>query len=81
LREADEEAIAANMRNRARGFDTHPADAQRTQVRMNHLYGAWLCAEAAHQGLPVLTSRPWSTLPDRILAAASEWTDPSPRPG
>jgi 2-phosphoglycerate kinase len=69
LREADEEAIAANMRDRARGFDTHPAEAQRTQVRMNHLYSAWLCAEAGSRGLPVLASRPWSTLSARILDA------------
>jgi hypothetical protein len=65
------------MRSRSRGFDTHPTEAQRTQIRMNHLYSAWLCAEAMGQGLPVVDSRPWDTLSERILGAAEMGTDPS----
>src|SRR5215470_15583032 len=39
------------------------------QVRLNRLYGEWTRAEAEQHGLPVLSSRPWETLPDRVIAA------------
>ncbi len=68
--EPDEEAILSNMRARGRGFDERTNREQRTQARMNWLYGQWLHAEAGRYDLPVVEARPWGTLAERILATA-----------
>lgn len=44
---------------------------QDTVVEMNRRYGGWLRAAADKAGQPWVPCRPWSTLPDRILDAAS----------
>ncbi len=61
LVEDDEEILLANMVGRGRG-GVGPAAVQRTQARMNALYGKWLADEARRQGLSVLPPRPYDTL-------------------
>jgi hypothetical protein len=36
-------------------------------VEMNRLYGEWLRAAADAHGQPWVTSRPWTSLPERVL--------------
>ena len=38
-------------------------------VEMNRLYATWLRDEAARRGQPWVQSRPWATLPQRVLRA------------
>ena len=67
--EPDEEILFTNMQGRGRGFQQHSMDEQRTQARLNWLYGKWLRQEAARYGLPVILSRPWNSLAERVIAA------------
>ncbi|MGI8477385.1 MAG: hypothetical protein ACR2OO_13585 [Thermomicrobiales bacterium] len=69
LTESDESVLLANMKARGRGVvGTVEADL-RTEARAKWLHGRWLAADAARAGLPVLESRPWATLAERIIAA------------
>lgn len=43
---------------------------QRRRARVSWMFGQWLVSEGRRCGVPVLTARPWNTLPDRIHAAA-----------
>ncbi len=69
LVEPDVAVVQAGMLSRGRGYDDRSAAEQAAQARMNRLYGRWLHQEAERMGLPVLPSRPWPTLADRIIAA------------
>lgn len=69
LAEPDEEVILANMLARGRGIAGQSDPALRTQAQANRLFGRWLADEAARFGLPVLESRPWTELADRIDGA------------
>ena len=69
LFESDEGEIRRNMLSRGRGFDQRTRLEQDVQVRLNWLYGQWLRGEAEAHGLPILPSRPWETLPDRVVMA------------
>jgi hypothetical protein len=69
LFEADKETIRRTALGRGRGIDQRTRREQGLQVRLNRLYGEWIRAEAEQHGLPVLSSRPWETLPDRVIAA------------
>ncbi len=42
---------------------------QRLVVEMNRRYGVWLQGEAHRRGGACVQSRPWETLPDRVLSA------------
>ena len=64
LYEADERQLLANFLQREP--DSGP---QSTRARVSWLYGQWLKQEAERYGLPVLASRPWDTLFERIIAA------------
>jgi hypothetical protein len=44
---------------------------QQGVVEMNRLYATWLRDEAARRGQAWVRSRPWATLPERILRAAA----------
>jgi 2-phosphoglycerate kinase len=70
LVEPDEVVLLDTMHGRGRGYDDKPTEEQRTQARMNWLYGQWLQREALRHGLPLLAARPWSTLAERIIAAS-----------
>ncbi|HEU5378403.1 MAG TPA: isopentenyl transferase family protein [Ktedonobacteraceae bacterium] len=69
LVESDEEIIAQNMHLRGRGFGDVSLKEQQTVVRASWLYGQWLRRQADHYNLPVIESRPWDTLIERVLQA------------
>jgi 2-phosphoglycerate kinase len=69
LHEHDEEVIAANMRGRGRGFQHNTKAEQQTQARMSYLYGEWLRQQALTLNQPVVESRPWDTLVERMIEA------------
>ncbi len=71
LIEPDEEILLANMAARGRGIDQFTREEQCTEARSKRLYGQWLAAEAHRYNLPILESRPWTTLVERIIAATS----------
>jgi 2-phosphoglycerate kinase len=71
LIEPDESTIRSNMLARGRGFEARTTDEQQIEVRARWLYGQWLDEEAQRYGLPVLESRPWDTLVERVLAATT----------
>jgi 2-phosphoglycerate kinase len=71
LIEPDESAIRSNMLARGRGFEARTTDEQHIEVQARQLYGQWLAEEAQRYGLPVLESRPWDTLVERVLAATT----------
>ena len=72
LVEPDEEIVMHNMRNHGRGFADAPLKAQETLARASWLYGQWLRRQADHYDLPIVESRPWDTLAERVLPAAGE---------
>ena len=61
----------ANLLARDRGMGGLTEAELRTEVRAKWLYGRWLADEAHRYNLPVLASRPWPTLVERIMAATS----------
>ena len=67
LVEPDEEVLLGNLLARGRGMAGHTTAECRTEARAKWLFGQWLVAEAGHYGLPVLESRPWETLAERIV--------------
>jgi 2-phosphoglycerate kinase len=69
LVEPDEEVLLGNLLARGRGMAGRTAAEGRTEARAKWLLGQWLVAEAGHYGLPVLESRPWETLAERIVRA------------
>jgi 2-phosphoglycerate kinase len=79
LVEPDERVMLANSLARARGIDAHTEAELGREARAKWLYGQWLAREASRHGLPVLEPRPWSTLPERILAAATGGPQPRGR--
>lgn len=72
LVEPDEDLLLGNMLARGRGMGARPAADQRTEARAKWLFGQWLQGEAERYRLPVLASRPWDTLGERVLAAATQ---------
>lgn len=70
--EPDEAEFLAHMLERGRGFDASPSDEQRRIAHACWRYGRWLIAEAGACGVPVVSARPFASLPDRILAAADK---------
>ncbi len=71
LVETDEAALLAAMAERGRGYTNGLPEEQRTQARMNKLYGEWLGRETQRLGLPMLSSRPFDHLDDRVIAATA----------
>jgi 2-phosphoglycerate kinase len=67
LVEPEEEMLFANMRARRRGIAERTENELRTEARAKWLYGQWLTSEAQRYNLPVLESRPWSTLLERLI--------------
>ncbi len=73
LIESDEETLFDNMLKRDRGIVDMTDAELRTEAHAKWLYGRWLIDEAQRYGLPIIESRPWSTLPRRILKAVHQW--------
>lgn len=69
LIEPEEEMIFATMLARGRGIAAATEAELRREAQAKWLYGQWLADEAHHYGLPVLESRPWSSLLERLIAA------------
>jgi 2-phosphoglycerate kinase len=69
--EQDEEALLQNMLARGRGIDTMTMQEVRTEAHAKVLFGQWISDEAHRLGLPVIESRPFDTLAQRILAVKS----------
>lgn len=72
LVEPDEEAVIENMRRRGRGFERFSLKEQETFARATWLYGQWLRRQADRYKLPIVESRPWETLVERVLQAVGE---------
>lgn len=67
LVEEEEAALHTSALKRKRGFEDHLEEQQNKIIRANWLYGQWLKEEANQLSLPVLHSRPYETLVERIL--------------
>lgn len=67
--EPDGDTLLENMLARGRGVDAFTSQEQRTEARAKWLYGQWLVEEAQHYHIPVVASRPWETLVERIVDA------------
>ena len=71
LVEPEEDVVFANLVARGRGMGGQSEAEIRTEARAKWLYGQWLADGAHRYNLPVLASRPWPTLVERIMAATS----------
>jgi 2-phosphoglycerate kinase len=69
LIELDERSTLDNTPGNTRWFDRRAAAVRRARARVSLLYSQWLESEAARYKIPVVTVRPWPTLPERILTA------------
>lgn len=67
LLESDEDALARNMHRRGRGFGDFAPREQQTFIRASWLYGQWLKRQADAYDLPIIETRPWKTLAERVL--------------
>ena len=70
--EPDEEKLLENMLVRGRGVDAFTCQEQQTEAHAKWLYGQWLTEEARRYQVPVITSRPWETLVERIVDAIEQ---------
>lgn len=66
---ADE--LLENARRRRRGLDAMSEADLVAQAEANWWYGQWLDEESRRYDIPVIASRPFETLPDRILAGCA----------
>jgi 2-phosphoglycerate kinase len=69
LVEPDEEVVMRNMLARGRGFGSVSRKEQEAIARASWLYGHWLRRQADYYDLPIVESRPWETLVERVLQA------------
>jgi len=76
LDEPEHAVLEANARQRDRGYRSLRRETQEAAVALMEAYGRWLSREARLANVPVVMSRPWTTLADRILVAVGE---PDPR--
>ncbi len=67
--DAGENELLANMIARDHGITGDATERTRAHARANAAFGNWLASESGRLGIPVVPSRPFETLPDRILAA------------
>ena len=73
--EPDEAVLLETLAGRSARFRALPAAHQHTVAQANRLYGQWLRQQAQRCRQPWVESRPWSTLPDRLVQA---WQRPIP---
>jgi 2-phosphoglycerate kinase len=76
--EPDQAVVFQTLTRRSARFRALPAAQQHTIAEANRLYGQWLGQQARQCRQPWVESRPWSTLPDRLLQA---WQRPFPPAG
>ena len=63
------DALLANMLARGRGITGDISDEAHVHAAANAAFGAWLATESHRLGIPVVLSRPFEILPERIIAA------------
>jgi hypothetical protein len=74
--EPEEAVLFQTLAGRSPRFRALPHGHQHTVAATNWLYGCWLRQQAEVFGQPWVASRPWATLPDRLLQA---WERPIPQ--
>jgi 2-phosphoglycerate kinase len=67
------EELLDNMINRGRGEHVGDREDARPHALANDAYNTWLVAESERLGIPVVSSRPYSSLAKRIVEAVSEF--------
>jgi 2-phosphoglycerate kinase len=70
-------ALFQTLTKRSTRFRALPEAHRHTVAATNWRYGNWLHQQAERFDQPWLESRPWATLPDRLLQA---WHQPTPEP-
>jgi hypothetical protein len=77
--EPDQATLFQTLSRRSARFRALPEAHQHTVAAANWLYGNWLREQTQHFGQPWVESRPWATLPDRLIQV---WHQPTlePRP-
>ncbi len=76
LHEDDEAQLFRNYRGRIRGPSARPDEELVPEARAKVLFSAWVVAEARARQLPVIRSRPFDDLAQRILDSASGGGNP-----
>jgi hypothetical protein len=76
--EPEEAVLFQTLAGRSPRFRALPQANQHTVAATNWLYGCWLREQAEAFGQPWVESRPWATLPDRLIQA---WQRPIAEPG
>lgn len=66
--EESEDRVLENMRSRGRGMEIGDSAEHLRQAGVYRDYGAWLAGNCQRHGIPVVASRPFETLAERILA-------------
>jgi 2-phosphoglycerate kinase len=69
--EPDEEALLQNMLARGRGMDIMTMADAHTEAHAKSLFSQWIASEAHQLSLPVIESRPFETLAQRILVVVN----------
>lgn len=73
--------LLESMVERGRGMDLGDADHHRRHAEANAAFGEWLAEESRRYGIPLVPSRPFTSLTDRILAAVHGPPSPEARKG
>lgn len=63
-----------NMIDRGRGMDVKDVERHQRHAGANAAFGSWLTDRSRENRIPVVASRPFRTLPNRILAATATVT-------
>lgn len=78
--EPEEAVLFQTLAGRSPRFRALPQAQQHTVAATNWLYGCWIRQQAEASGQPWVASRPWPTLPDRLLEVWERPTPPARRP-
>ncbi|CAN5515766.1 hypothetical protein BH23CHL2_BH23CHL2_18650 [soil metagenome] len=76
VHEPYEGRLYANYITRQRLIEGRPDTDLRNEARAKALFSEWIAAEARKHGLPVIDSRPFDSLLDRIMSAVSGTRNP-----
>jgi 2-phosphoglycerate kinase len=68
--EADAARLHDTLMARSHGFRKISEPRRHAVAEVCRLYGCWLSAQATELGVPCVSSQPWETLADRVLALA-----------
>lgn len=68
--------LLESMLRRDRGMDVGNAAQHRRHAEANAAFGQWLAKESRRYGIPLVGSRPFASLPNRILGTVQELPSP-----